>query len=276
MIFYFSGEGNSAWVAQQLSLRLGEKLIFMPDVKETSCFQMETTESLGFVFPCYGWHVPKFVTRFVTNLQISHVQYIWSVITCGDDTGLTGKLFEHCIESRGWRLDAAWALQMPETYVCLPWFDVDNPAQEERKIQMAKLKISEIAHAIIQRKIDIRDTLRGSMAWAKTYLLGTFFQCFLMSDKPFHVNQDCIGCGRCIQVCSRHNIKMQPYSGPSLSTPLPPNSMPTPRPRPVWLRDCIMCLSCYHHCPVHAIHWGRQTKKKGQYLCNISLSSLSH
>ncbi|MCI7256823.1 MAG: ferredoxin, partial [Prevotella sp.] len=25
------------------------------------------------------------------------------------------------------------------------------------------------------------------------------------------------------------------------------------------------CLSCYHHCPHHAINYGNITKKRGQY-----------
>ena len=36
---------------------------------------------------------------------------------------------------------------------------------------------------------------------------------------------------------------------------------------PEWLhhKDCLTCFTCYHHCPHHAIEFGRQTQKKGQY-----------
>lgn len=266
MIFYFSGEGNSKWVAQQLAQRLGEKLLFIPDVNEASAFQLESGESIGFVFPCYGWKVPKFVVNFVTKLQISNVAYVWTVITCGDDTGLTGTLFEHLLKNKGWHLASAWAVQMPETYICLPGFDVDSPAQEERKIQLARMRVQSIGDAILQRKEGIRDTLEGGMAWAKTYIVGPFFQRWLITDKPFRVNQRCIGCGRCAQVCSRHNITMRPSHSVKKSALNTTNSLSNKNASPLWLGDCTLCLSCYHNCPTHAIHWGRQTKKKGQYL----------
>ncbi|MFW5518323.1 MAG: ferredoxin, partial [Segatella copri] len=34
-----------------------------------------------------------------------------------------------------------------------------------------------------------------------------------------------------------------------------------------WLhhKDCLTCFTCYHHCPHHAIEFGKQTRKKGQY-----------
>ena len=39
-----------------------------------------------------------------------------------------------------------------------------------------------------------------------------------------------------------------------------------PNAKPVWGDNCAMCLSCYHHCPKHAVEYGRQTMMKGQYL----------
>ncbi|MBR6629625.1 MAG: 4Fe-4S binding protein, partial [Bacteroidaceae bacterium] len=39
---------------------------------------------------------------------------------------------------------------------------------------------------------------------------------------------------------------------------------------PRWKHDgsCTNCLACYHHCPQHAIHWGKM--KRGQYVFNPS------
>ena len=36
---------------------------------------------------------------------------------------------------------------------------------------------------------------------------------------------------------------------------------------PSWKHDgsCTCCLSCYHHCPVHAINYGAITRRRGQY-----------
>ena len=35
----------------------------------------------------------------------------------------------------------------------------------------------------------------------------------------------------------------------------------------VWTTDqCVMCLGCYHRCPVNAINYGNATIGKGQYV----------
>jgi len=37
------------------------------------------------------------------------------------------------------------------------------------------------------------------------------------------------------------------------------------KPLPKWGPACMMCLRCYHHCPAHAVKYGRHTDGKGQY-----------
>jgi ferredoxin len=39
---------------------------------------------------------------------------------------------------------------------------------------------------------------------------------------------------------------------------------------PIWLHNgrCTSCLACYHYCPVHAINYGRITRKRDQYYFN--------
>ena len=38
MIFYFSGTGNSKWIAEQLADRLKEQLIFIPETMRNAIF----------------------------------------------------------------------------------------------------------------------------------------------------------------------------------------------------------------------------------------------
>ena len=85
-------------------------------------------------------------------------------------------------------------------------------------------------------------------AGTKTELTPLFFICFnafLMSPKPFHATEACIGCKKCEKVCPVGNI--------------------TVTDRPVWGGNCTQCLACYHVCPVHAVEYGKMTGKKGQY-----------
>lgn len=81
--------------------------------------------------------------------------------------------------------------------------------------------------------------------FTKSYLLRPLFNAFLMSPKPFHATEACIGCKKCEKVCPVGNI--------------------TVTDRPVWGGNCTQCLACYHVCPVHAVEYGKMTGKKGQY-----------
>ena len=36
--------------------------------------------------------------------------------------------------------------------------------------------------------------------------------------------------------------------------------------KPVWDKDCTMCLACINRCPQEAIQYGKSTEKRGRYL----------
>lgn len=67
MIFYFSGTGNSKWIANQLSKVQKEDLVFIPDALRdgTSEFCLREDEKVGFVFPIiHGHHLRLFYALF--------------------------------------------------------------------------------------------------------------------------------------------------------------------------------------------------------------------
>ena len=69
MIFYFSGVGNSAWVAQVLAELLGERLVKMADYADEQ-LDIQPDEKVGFVFPVYSWTPSKLVMDFIGRVKI--------------------------------------------------------------------------------------------------------------------------------------------------------------------------------------------------------------
>ena len=69
MIFYFSGTGNTRWVAQQIAEAIGEKLLYIPDLirNEQYEFTLQEEERLGFCFPTHGWQPPRIVRDFIAG-----------------------------------------------------------------------------------------------------------------------------------------------------------------------------------------------------------------
>lgn len=250
MIYYFSGTGNSAWVAGRMAELTGDKALRMAFDTDEIPPQLER---LGLVFPTYGWDVPAIVRRFIGRLKerCAEPAYLYYVTTCGDDTGMLHERLKGLLEM--WEIAGGWAVIMPESYVALPGFDVDSKERETAKLTAAQRRVEEIAGLVEERKRGVCDVHRGVLPRTKTYVLGSLFKRFCMGSRRFKIeDRRCIGCGRCVEVCPTGTISMEEG-------------------RPVWREesDCTMCLSCYHHCPRKAIEYGRFTANKGQYVCPL-------
>lgn len=252
MIFYFSGTGNTRWAAQLLSEATHEQLVFIPDhMQEMSSFHLADGERIGFCFPVHGWRPPLLVRRFVSQLRLQAAgHYVYALCTAGDNIGETIEILASDLQAIGLPLDAAISLIMPESYVGLPFMDVDTPMKERDKKQQSAARMETFLTAVVNREKGVRHLDKGRWPRINSRLIGGIFTHCLITDKPFHADAArCISCGRCQQVCPVNDIKM---GGDGL---------------PQWQHngDCLTCFACYHHCPRHAIEYGARTQRKGQY-----------
>lgn len=231
MIFYFSGTGNSAWVARQLAEGQNEELLSIAmEIDRNKAYKLKEGEKVGFVFPVYAWGPPKIVLRFIHQLKLDKPGYLFFVCTCGDDTGRTAQIFSSAVTRKGWQCVAGYSVTMPNTYVSLPGFDVDDKDIETQKVQNAVARVRFINEEITSRaQMKQYNCHEGALPFTKSYLLRPLFNAFLMSPKPFHATEACIGCKKCEKVCPVGNI--------------------TVTDRPVWGGNCTQCLACYHVCP---------------------------
>ena len=205
----------------------------------------------GMVFPVYAWGIPKVVKEYIEKHreEIKSAQYVYAVMTCGDDIGYADKILNKTI---GKEVDAVFSVHMPNTYVCLPFMDTDPKDVEATKLEMAEPRIAMIVDKI--RRREEGDYLsKGTAPWLLTHVIGEYFNRRMVNDRKFEViTQQCIHCGKCASVCPVGNISNHGID----------NSF-----SPRWNHDnsCTGCLACYHHCPRHAILFGNITRKRGQY-----------
>lgn len=284
MIFYFSGTGNTKWAASKLAAATREDLISIaPYMRADDSshnlaepFILKENERLGFVFPVHGWRVPKLVREFISKMKIlrepsdasaenkakaddylKNRPFAYCVCTAGDSIGLTIENLNKVISQNPslqalgiTEVSSSYSLIMPESYIGLPFMDVDPKEREIRKKENAAQELAVVCEEIFDRKEGINRLVKGPIPWFFTKVVGGFFENVLITDKRFHVEKDrCVKCGICANVCPVGDIKGGHGE------------------YPVWLhhKDCLTCFTCYHHCPHHAIEFGNQTQKKGQY-----------
>ena len=254
MIFYFSGTGNTRWAATMLANATGERLLFIPEELEGTCeYTLEADERIGFCFPVHGWQPPRIVRDFVDKLIMHtpssiHQHYSYILCTCGDSTGLAVKILADQLSTKDILIQSCQSLIMPESYVCLPFMYTDTPDREREKKEKAKIELEKYAKVVVSRQIGYSQLVLGLTPWTFSHIIGAYFNRFMITNRKFTVDTDvCIHCGRCAKECPANDITF--------------NNIP------IWKKDssCTCCLSCYHHCPVHAINYGRITRKRGQY-----------
>lgn len=240
MIYYFTGNGNSRWVAEEIAKEIGDEVRNMADFisSDTMPDDTESYKRLGVVFPIHSWYAPRPVVDFLARLSIPQNIYRFAVCTCGDDVGKGIRRLE-----KHFRLDAKWSVIMPETYI--PMFNLDTDEGALRKIGQARKRITEIADGV-KEEAKVYDVHEGGFPWSKTYIVNPVFVHCIIRSRGFHVEGECTECGTCVKVCPMENIKMDDC-------------------QPVWGKNCIHCMGCIHACPSHVIQYGKSTRKRGRY-----------
>lgn len=251
MIFCFSGNGNTRFVAKHLADILGQEVIDLHGkllTDDNVDIKIPTGKDVIWTFPVYSWGIPPVVRDFIShaNLIMNPGTFHHMVATMGDDSGLTDLMWRKLIDSRGWKSASAQGVIMPNTYVLMKGFDVDKPEIAEAKINKALASLPSIAETIRSRRC-VTDIHRGSFAWIKSRVIYPGFVKHSMTPAKFHAH-DCIACGKCVQTCPMDNITLTDGT-------------------PTWGDSCAMCLGCYNVCPRHAIEYGSATLRKGQHHC---------
>lgn len=253
MIYYYSATGNTRFATEFIARILKTEIFDILQVEDEGKEKIPEDESVGFMFPIYCWGIPPVMKNFIerTTARLGKAGYIWGLCTCGDEAGIAMKQLDRIIKKNaGKPASALFSLIMPNTYVLLPGFDVDNAKVEETKLNDAPRRLELIAGKLEKRVQGIYDVHEGSLPSLRTKILYPLFNKWGVNPKKWKVAPSCISCGKCAAICPAHNIKM--------------NEM-----KPVWGCNCYSCCACFHVCPVKAVSYGGITKNKSQYICPL-------
>ncbi|WP_026881188.1 EFR1 family ferrodoxin [Clostridium akagii] len=249
MIFYFSGTGNSLYVAKNIGEHNKEELVSIASAinnkDESYEYTLKDGEIIGFVYPIYAWAPPKMVIQFIKKLKFNNYKnnYIFTVATCGENVGNAIKVISNLLNKKNLTLKSGFSIQMPNNYIISG--DVYTKKVEQEKLSQAELVLNKINDVVKNSKDGIFEIEKGFVPGILTSVISPLFNKKGLDTKKFHAGHNCTGCGICESTCNCKNIKV--------------------RKKPIWGKKCIQCLACINLCPKRAIQYGKGTEKKGRY-----------
>lgn len=90
MILYFSGTGNSRYIAEVINSVIEDKLVSINECLKNNLI-VSLEQQYIIVCPTYAWRIPRVVEQFIrTNHFVSGTK-IYFIMTCGGDIGNAAK-----------------------------------------------------------------------------------------------------------------------------------------------------------------------------------------
>lgn len=246
MILFFSGTGNSEYVAKRISKETGDEAInLIEKIRKNDFTEMYSETPWIIVAPTYAWRIPHIVRKWIENTSFKGSRDLYFVMTCGGSIGNAGKYLEDLSSYKKMKYRGCIGITMPENYIAL----FSTPSEENA------LKIIEQAEKIIDStilcfkngdKLPQPDISFGDKM--NSGIVNHLFYPVFVHAKKFYTTGKCISCGKCVKVCPLNNVHLE--NG-----------------RPEWGNNCTHCMACICRCPVEAIEYGKHSRGLPRYTC---------
>jgi NAD-dependent dihydropyrimidine dehydrogenase PreA subunit len=231
-LLYFSGTGNTKWLAEALAAALKEKnedpSLF--NLEKDNEFKAKDFDNILVLHPVYGAHVPRLVIEKV-DLMIPGNRAVSVIATYGFVNAL-GYFAEK--KALGRRIHSYFNVKMFNN-ISTPKMKMGIKSLEKRLL--AKDKLSNIIEKITTFILNDKRKIQG---------IGPQLLVGIKIRKAFHhglqthyqtlgVDQErCTSCGLCVRECPTHSIHKKENDFTFTAT-------------------CTACMRCYNHCPTQAI-----------------------
>lgn len=247
MICYFSGTGNSKYVAKRISESLpNEALVDLNDcIKNYIELNKNDCSRIIFVTPTYAWRIPKVVEKYIESHAPFNRTKAYFVMTCGGEIGNAGKYLKQMCSRVGMSYRGVAGVVMPENYIAM--FSAPDNDEASKIVDRAESTIDNIIELIRNNKrlpqsdLTLIDRLYSSV-------VNPVFYTLFVKDKKFYANDKCISCRKCELVCPLNNIIS--IDG-----------------KPKWQGNCTHCMACICSCPTGAIEYGKKSVNQPRYHC---------
>lgn len=244
MILYFSGTGNSKYVAKRIADALGDEIVNLNDrIKSSDTSPVETGERLIVVTPTYAWRIPRVVRDWLRKTEPRGARLAWFVMTCGGEIGNTDKYNRELCTEKGLSCMGTTQIVMPENYIAM--FSAPQADKARQIVAQAEPSIDR-AIAAIQRNQPFAPTRNNLYDRFMSGPVNPIFYKFFVKANAFTASSACIGCGQCVKRCPMNNVTLKDG-------------------KPSWGKNCTHCMACICYCPKEAIEYGKKSVGQPRY-----------
>lgn len=246
MIIYFSGTGNSKYCAEMLASELKDEIVdSFGFIRDGIAGEFVSEKPWVFVAPTYCWRLPRIFEDFIKSADFSGSRDAYFVMTCGSDIGNAQKYIKELCDSKQLNYKGVAEVVMPENYIAM--FSVPGKEESERIVRAASRPLHKAIKQIYGGEV-LTGPKVNFIGKLTSGPVNPLFYTFAVKAKPFYSKEQCISCGKCVELCPMNNIKL--VDG-----------------RPQWGKSCTHCMACICRCPASAIEYGSKSKGKPRYQC---------
>ena len=245
LTLYFSGTGNSRYVALLLQEHMGGAC---HSIEETLDFTalMRDTDRIAFVYPIYLSRLPRILREFIK----AHREALRGkklIILCTEMafSGDGARCFTDLLPNGSYEVVYAQHITMPNNVNNMKMFPHQDAETVRNLTQDAQETVAAIcadiqAGKVVKRGFGIKARLGG----LPQGLFVPFFDRLIR--KSVWISADCTGCGLCVRQCPTHNLTLRGGKAVSGSR-------------------CTACYRCINRCPRQAIGIYFRKKVNWQY-----------
>lgn len=242
MVLYFSGTGNSRFVAKKIAQISDDGIISINQrIKNNNYSDVKSDKPLVFVGPVYAGRFPRIMTEYMEKTMFYGTSQVYFIGTCAANPWKTQEYLMKFCEKNLLTNFGFNSIVMPQGYIAgggtQPW--------EENKKVLSKAvpKIKNVAYLIRDGK-PLQREKSGSGVMSK--IINPIMYKTMIGAKKFYVTDACTDCGKCVERCPLNNITI--VNG-----------------KPVWGNNCTHCMACISGCHAKAVEYGKKTVGKPRY-----------
>lgn len=244
VMVYFSGTGNSKYVAEEFAKRMKIKAYSIEQDLEFDKLFRET-DTIAVCYPIYGSCVPRIMREFVEKYR-SFFETKKLIIFCtqmmfsGDGARAFARMIPGCDD----RVLYAEHFSMPNNICNFFVFPMSEKEKIKKPVKALK-KLDRICG-------DLQNGIVRKRGWNPFSVLLGKTQNFAYpkmeeeGKSSFRTDDTCIGCGLCVKNCPMHNLELMDG-------------------KVIQKENCTLCYRCVNLCPKQSCTVYIHKKPKKQY-----------